>query len=94
MANITDYKASKQNDTQNTVEEIIIKPTSIETVIVDKADEIAVTAENIANDQPVEENIAASNDKVTAEVELLDSNSVDFDTKSAELNDADEKSKD
>lgn len=94
LANITDYKASKQNDTQNTVEEIIIKPTSIETVIVDKADEIAVTAENIANDQPVEENIAASNDKVTAEVELLDSNSVDFDTKSAELNDTDEKSQD
>ncbi|MEJ6067511.1 nitrogen utilization protein B, partial [Psychrobacter sp. 16-Bac2893] len=94
LANITDYKASKQNDTHNTVEEIIIKPISIETVIVDKADEIAVSAENIANDQPVEENIAASNDKVTAEVELLDSNSVDFDTKSAESNDADEKSKD
>jgi N utilization substance protein B len=75
LANITDYKASKQNDTQNTVEESIIKPAS--------------------ND---------SNDKVTAEVELLDSNNVDVDIKgvdvkkadseSVESNHADEKSQD
>ena len=77
LANITDYKASKQNDAQSTVDEIIIKPASIETVIVDKVDEIAASAENIVNDKPVEENVIAnnvSNDSTTAEVELNDAN--------------------
>ena len=103
LANITDYKASKQNDTQSTVDEIIIKPASIETVIVDKANEITV------NDKPVEENVADSNDHTTAEVDLLESNSgsvniessdiesVDVketESDSAELNDADGKIQD
>ena len=109
LANITDYKASKQNDAQNMVEESIIKPASIEPVIADKANAFAASAENIVNHQPVEENVPASNDvndntTSLAEVELLDSNSVDVDIKgvdvkedaseSVELNDADAKNQD
>ena len=102
LANITDYKAIKQNDTQSTVEETIIKPASIETVIVDKVDEIAASAENIVNDKPVEENVIAnndSNDNTTVDVESLDSNSAGIDMKSVDIkdvesNDADEKSQD
>ena len=109
LANITDYKASKQNDAQSMVEETIIKPASIEPVIVDKVDEIATSAENIVNAQPVEENVADSNDNITAEVDLLESNSAGIDMKSVdvkgvdiksdksesvELKDADEKSQD
>ena len=102
LANITDYKVSKQNDAQSTVEETIIKPASIETVIVDKVDEIAASAENIVNDKPVEENVIAnndSNDNTTVDVESLDSNSVGIDMKSVDIkdvesNNADEKSQD
>ena len=102
LANITDYKVSKQNDAQSTVEETIIKPASIETVIVDKVDEIAASAENIVNDKPVEENVIAnndSNDNTTVDVESLDSNSAGIDMKSVDIkdvesNNADEKSQD
>ena len=102
LANITDYKVSKQNDAQSTVEETIIKPASIEPVIVDKVDEIAASAENIVNAQPVEENVIAnndSNDNTTVDVESLDSNSVGIDMKSVDIkdvesNNADEKSQD
>ena len=102
LANITDYKASKQNDAQSTVEETIIKPASIEPVIVDKVDEIAANAENTVNDKPVEENVIAnndSNDNTTVDVESLDSNSAGIDMKSVDINDvesndADEKSQD
>ena len=102
LANITDYKVSKQNDAQSTVEETIIKPASIEPVIVDKVDEISASAENIVNAQPVEENVIAnndSNDNTTVDVESLDSNSVGIDMKSVDIkdvesNNADEKSQD
>ena len=102
LANITDYKVSKQNDAQSTVEETIIKPASIEPVIVDKVDEISASAENIVNAQPVEENVIAnndSNDNTTVDVESLDSNSAGIDMKSVDIkdvesNDADEKSQD
>ena len=90
LANISDYKASKQNDAQNMVEESIIKPASIEPVIADKANAVAASAENIANHQPVEENVPASNDvndntTSLAEVELLNSNSVDIDIKGVDI---------
>ena len=102
LANITDYKVSKQNDAQSTVEETIIKPASIETVIFDKVDEIAASAENIVNDKPVEENVIPnndSNDNTTVDVESLDSNSAGIDMKSVDIkdvesNDTDEKSQD
>ena len=102
LANITDYKVSKQNDAQSTIEETIIKPASIEPVIVDKVDEIAASAENIVNAEPVEENVIAnndSNDNTTVDVESLDSNSAGIDMKSVDIkdvesNDADEKSQD
>ena len=99
LANITDYKASKQNDTQNTLEETIIEPVSIESVSADKANDIAASAENIVNDKPVEENVTDSNDNTAADVELVDSKIVNVDIKddkseSVELNDTDEKSQD
>ena len=99
LANITDYKASKQNDTQNTVEETIIESASIEPVSADKANDIAASAENTVNDQPVEENVNDSNDNTAADVELADSKIVNVDIKddkseSVELNDTDEKSQD
>lgn len=92
LANITDYKASKQNDAQNRVEETIVEPVSIKPVIADKADEIAVSVENTINDQPIEENIAAhidSNDNTIAEVELLDSNSADVDIEGVDMKSVD-----
>ena len=104
LANITDYKASKQNDAQSTVEETIIEPVSIESasiepVSTDKANDIAASVENIVNDQPVEENINDSNDNTAADVESVDSKIVNVDIKddksdSVELNDTDEKSQD
>ena len=99
LANITDYKASKQNDTQNTGEETNIESASIEPVSADKANDIAASAENIVNDQPVEENINDSNDNTAADVESVDSKIVNVDIKddksdSVELNDTDEKSQD
>ena len=104
LANISDYKASKQNDTQNTVEETIIEPASIESasiepVSADKANDIAASAENIINDQPVEENVTDSNDNTAADVKSVDSKIVNVDIKdnkseNVELNDTDEKSQD
>tara|TARA_R110002051_G_scaffold137359_5_gene209810 strand:- start:15842 stop:16969 length:1128 start_codon:yes stop_codon:yes gene_type:complete len=96
LANITDYKASKQNDTQNTGEETIIEPAniesasiesasiesaSIESVSADKANDIAASAENIVNDKPVEENVTDSNDNTAADVESVDSKIVNVDIK-------------
>ncbi|MFZ3142730.1 transcription antitermination factor NusB [Psychrobacter glacincola] len=99
LANITDYKASKQSDTQSTLEETIIEPASIEPVSADKANDIAASAENIINDQPVEENVTDSNDNTASDVELVDSKIVNVDIKddkseNVELNDTDEKSQD
>ena len=97
-ANISDYKASKQNEAQNKAEEVTIEPTSmeltnieptnIEPVITDKANEIAASAENIVNEKPVEENVAVhtdNNDNVTADVELVDSNSGSVNLESSDI---------
>ena len=108
-ANISDYKASKQKDAQNTVEEVSIESASIEPVNADKANDIAASAENIINEKPVEENVAVntnnndrndrndrndSNDNVTADVELVDSNSANINMKSIDMKEADIKSVD
>ena len=100
-ANISDYKASKQNEAQNKAEEVIIepasmKPTNIEAVSADKANEIAASAENIINEKPVEENVAVNtdnndndndndNDNITADVELVDSNSGSVNIESSDI---------
>ncbi len=93
-ANISDYKASKQNEAQKTVEEVSIEPAIIEPVIADKANDIAASAENIINDKPVEENVAVNtdnndrndrNDNITADVELVDSNSGSVNIESSDI---------
>ena len=92
-ANISDYKASKQNEAQKTVEEVsiepaIIKPISIELVIADQANDISASVENIINEKLVEENVAVAtdnNDDTTAEVELVDSNSGSVNIESSDI---------
>ena len=99
-ANISDYKASKQNEAQNKAEEVTIEPTNIEPVIADKANKIAANAKNIINDKPVEENVAVNtdnndrNDNVTADVELVDSNSGSVNIESSDIKTVDIKSVD
>ena len=100
-ANISDYKASKQNEAQKTVEEVSIEPAIIEPVIADKANDIAASAENIINDKPVEENVAVNtdnndrndrndrNDNITADVELVDSNSGSVNIESSDIESSD-----
>ena len=94
--NISDYKASKQNEAQNKAEEVtieptIIKPISIEIVIADQANKITASAKNIINDKPVEENVAVNtdnndrNDNITADVELVDSNSASVNIESSDI---------
>ncbi len=102
-ANISDYKASKQNEAQKTVEEVSIEPAIIEPVIADKANDIAASAENIINDKPVEENVAVNtdnndrndrNDNITADVELVDSNSGSVNIESSDIESSDIKTVD
>ena len=94
-ANISDYKASKQNEAQNKAEEVTIEPAGIQPVSADKANEIAASAKNIINEKPVEENVAVNtdnndrNDNVTADVELVDSNSGSVNIESSDIESSD-----